>query len=150
LYFKQVRSTVRACPSVTAKNMVHVVTSSLRSNPLGQFVFRYGHTVIWANLDMPPPEKWLRNEKWIARWYRKDWKQLMLDHDVPYTEEIFATIDRIQEIIKNIDRYTDTDVWEDVGSEVGQKVIVEGEKMTEEATEEGGNLWDRIKAWWNE
>ncbi len=90
----------------------------------------------------------------LAQLVKIDWKQLMLDHDVPYTEEIFATIDRIQEIIKNIDRYTDTDVWEDVGSEVGQKVIVEGEKMTEEVTEEvteeGGNLWDRIKAWWNE
>lgn len=73
----------------------------------------------------------------LARLAEVDWKALMQKQDIPHTEEIFATVDQLKTTIQQIDRYTDLDTIAAVGMQVEQK-----------AEEEGKNLWNKAKDWW--
>jgi hypothetical protein len=75
----------------------------------------------------------------LAQLSEIDWKKMMHDQGIPYSDEIYATIERINRVIVGIDQYTSTDAIEEVGKEVGTK-----------AEEEGKNLWDKAKSWWEE
>lgn len=73
----------------------------------------------------------------LARLAEVDWKALMLEQDIPHTEEIFATVDQLKTTIQQIDRYTDLDTIAAVGMQVEQK-----------AEEQGKSLWNKAKDWW--
>jgi hypothetical protein len=73
----------------------------------------------------------------MARLAEVDWKALAKENDIPHTEEIFATVDQLKTTIQNIDRYTDLDTIAAVGMQVEKK-----------AEEQGKNLWEKAKDWW--
>jgi hypothetical protein len=73
----------------------------------------------------------------LARLAEVDWKALAKKHDIPYTEEIFATVDQLETTIQNIDRYTDLDTIAAVGMQVEKK-----------AEEQGKSLLEKAKEWW--
>jgi tetratricopeptide (TPR) repeat protein len=58
----------------------------------------------------------------LAKLAEVDWKKLMLENDIPHTAEIYATIERMEGVIKGIDQYTSTDELAEVGKEVGKGI----------------------------
>lgn len=59
-----------------------------------------------------------------------DWKTLMEKQNVPYTKEIFKTIEKVQDLLNNFDTYTSTEQLKKTG---------------ENLKEAGKNLWEKAK-----
>jgi len=61
-----------------------------------------------------------------------DWEKVLKENDVPHTKEMFETIDKFQDFIKNMDTYTSEDKLKEMGKEAGK-----------ELKNQGKNLWDK-------
>jgi hypothetical protein len=83
----------------------------------------------------------------LARLAEVDWKKLLEENEIPHAAEVFATMERVEDVIKGIDKYTDTDELAEVGKEAGNTVLEEGEKLGNDAVEEGKGLMDKVKGW---
>ncbi|MFC5045850.1 short-chain dehydrogenase [Aquimarina hainanensis] len=59
-----------------------------------------------------------------------DWKKLMKAHEIPYTDEVFDTIDSFNHFIENIDKYSNMETIENAGKTL---------------KDEGSKLWDKAK-----
>lgn len=59
-----------------------------------------------------------------------DWKKVLKEQNVPHTDEMFETIDHIQELNKNLQKYTSTDNLKERTNDVEKK---------------GKGIWDKAK-----
>ncbi len=59
-----------------------------------------------------------------------DWKKVMEDNNVPYTEEIFITIDKFQDFTENLEQYTSKESLKKTGKNIKNK---------------SKDLWDKAK-----
>ncbi len=59
-----------------------------------------------------------------------DWEKMMKDQNVPYTEEIFKTIDNLTNFLENLEKYSSAENLKRTGDEMKNK---------------GKNLWDKAK-----
>ncbi len=59
-----------------------------------------------------------------------DWKKVLEDNNVPYTEEIFITIDKFQDFTENLEQYTSKESLKKTGKNIKNKSI---------------DLWDKAK-----
>ncbi len=59
-----------------------------------------------------------------------DWKKLMKEQNIPYTDETFKIIDTFNNFIENIDKYSSTESLENAGDEIKNQ---------------GSKLWDKAK-----
>lgn len=59
-----------------------------------------------------------------------DWKKIMKENDIMYTEELYSNIETIKEFIKNIDKYTSSESLDKAGEKIKDKTK---------------NLWSKAK-----
>jgi len=59
-----------------------------------------------------------------------DWEQVMKDNDIPHTEEIFGTIDKLNNFLENLEKYTSAEKLKETGEDIKNS---------------GKSLWDKAK-----
>ncbi|WP_108868553.1 short-chain dehydrogenase [Aquimarina aquimarini] len=59
-----------------------------------------------------------------------DWKKVMKEQNIPHTEEIFETIDNLQDFLENLEKYSSTENLKKTGDEIKNK---------------GKSLWNKAK-----
>lgn len=59
-----------------------------------------------------------------------DWQKIMEEQNVPYTKEMFATVDNFKSFIENYNKYTSSENLEKAGDEI---------------MKQGEGLWDKTK-----
>ncbi len=64
-----------------------------------------------------------------------DWKKIMKENDVPHTDEMFQTIEKFQDFIKNMENYTSEEKLKEVGKEAGNELKSQGKNLWKKANE---------------
>lgn len=59
-----------------------------------------------------------------------DWKKIMKEENVPYTDEIFETLDNVEVFIEDLEHYSNTEGLKEAGEDIKN---------------ETKNLWNKAK-----
>ena len=64
-----------------------------------------------------------------------DWKKVLKENDVPNTDEMFDTLEKFQEFLKNLETYSSEEKLKELGSEVGDELKDQGKSLWNKAAE---------------